>query len=61
VGTFSFEYCLSFLVQNMDCSHKLHYSVSRAYKNYMVSDLEVLEATVVELFIVSLKNMEILM
>ena len=45
----------------MDCSHKLHYSVSCAYKNYMVSDLEVLEATVVELFIVSLKNMEILM
>ena len=45
----------------MDCSHKMNYSVSRGYKNYMVSDLEVLEATVVELFIVSLKNMEILM
>jgi hypothetical protein len=39
---------------------KLHQSVSHVYKNFVFSGLEVLEATVIKLFIVCWKGVEIM-
>jgi len=53
---FSCEYCLAVLVQNVECC----LNCITQYLNCVFSGLEVLEATVIELFIVWWKDVGIM-